>query len=98
MEPSAQIKMCAQTIAQFVFHEGNGAKCPFVFNWPNNLDNNNFNQLYVFQEVEVEDMKCGDFTPKPCKGIELIFFTQYCLKIMQHGHLEMTKLQVKHAS
>jgi len=32
MEPSAQIKMCVQTIAQFVFHEGNGAKCPFVFN------------------------------------------------------------------
>ncbi len=34
MEPNAQIKMCAQTVAQFVFHENNNVKCPFVFNWP----------------------------------------------------------------
>jgi hypothetical protein len=25
MEPSAQIRMCAQTVAQIVFHEGNNA-------------------------------------------------------------------------
>jgi hypothetical protein len=75
MEPSAQIKMCAQMIAQFFFHEGNNVKCLLVFNWPNNLDNSNFGQVYVFREIEVEDNKCGDFVPKPCKGIEPIFFT-----------------------
>jgi redox-sensitive bicupin YhaK (pirin superfamily) len=75
MKPSAQIKMCVQTVAQFVFHEGNNVKCLFVFNWPNNLNNNNFGQLYVFWEVEVEDNKCEDFTPKPHKGIELVLFT-----------------------
>jgi hypothetical protein len=48
MEPSAQIKMCAQIIAQFVFHEGNNVKCSFILNWPNNLDNNKFDQFYVF--------------------------------------------------
>jgi hypothetical protein len=32
MELSAQTKMCAQTIVQFVFHEGNNVKYPFVFN------------------------------------------------------------------
>ncbi len=82
MEPSAQIKMCAQTIMQIVFHEGNSAKCSLNFNWPNNLDSSRFNQLYVFWKVEVQDNKCGDFAPKPCKGIELVLFTQCCFKIM----------------
>jgi len=63
-----------------------------------NLDNNNFGQLYVFQEVEVEDNWCGDFAPKPHKGIELVLFMQCCLKIMSHGRLEMIRLQVKHVS
>ncbi len=98
MEPSAQMKMCAQTITQFVFYESNIAKCPLVFNWPNNLDNINFDQFHVFQEVEVEDTRCVDFEPKPCKGIELVLFTQCCLKIMQHDHLEMIGLQIKHVS
>jgi len=34
MEPSAQIKMCAQTVAQFFFHENKNVKCPLIFNWP----------------------------------------------------------------
>ncbi len=92
MEPSAQIKMCVQMVAQFVFHECNNVKCPFIFNWSNNLDNNNFDQLYVFQEVKVEDNKCGDFTAKPHKGIEMVLFMQCYFRIMQHGHLEMTKM------
>ncbi len=95
MEPSAQIKLYAQTVTQFVFYESNSAKCSFIFNWPNNLDNSNFGQLYVF---EVDNTKCGDFAPKPRKGIELVLFTQCCFKIMQHGHLEMIKLQIKHVS
>jgi hypothetical protein len=32
METNAQIKMCAQTIVQFVFHEGDSVKCPLIFN------------------------------------------------------------------
>jgi hypothetical protein len=124
MEPSAQMKMCAQRITQFVFYGSNNAKCPLVFNWPNNLDNSNFDQFHVFQEVEcplvfnwpnnldninfdqfhvfqeveVEDTRCVDFEPKPCKGIELVLFTQCCFKIMQHDHFEMIGLQIKHVS
>jgi hypothetical protein len=62
------------------------------------LDNINFDQLHVFQEVEVEDTKCVDFEPKLCKGIELVLFTQCCLKIMQHDNLEMIGLQIKHVN
>ncbi len=61
--------MCAQTVAQFVFYKGNSAKCLLIFNWPNNLDNSNFIQLYVFWEVEVEDNKCEDFVPSLVKGL-----------------------------
>jgi len=76
MEPSAQ------TIMQFVFYESNNDKCSFVFNWPNNLNSSNFGQLYVFGEVEVEDTRCGNFVPKPHKGIELVLFMQCHFKIM----------------
>jgi hypothetical protein len=48
MEPSAQIKMCAQTVMQFVFNEINSVEYPLVFNCPNYLDNSNFSHLYVF--------------------------------------------------
>ncbi len=49
--------MCSNDYTIF-FHEGNSAKCLLVFNWPNNLDNGNFGQLYVFRKVEIEDNKC----------------------------------------
>jgi hypothetical protein len=54
MEPSAQIKMCAQTITQFVFYEGNSAKCPFVFNLPNNLDNSNLASFMYFKRLRLK--------------------------------------------
>jgi hypothetical protein len=49
MEPSAQIKMCVQTVAQFVFYEGNSAKCLFVFNFLNILDNN-FSANFMYSD------------------------------------------------
>jgi hypothetical protein len=60
------------------------------------IDPITFDQLHVFQEVEVEDTRCVDFEPKP--WIELVLFTQCCLKIMQHDYLEMIGLQIKHVS
>ncbi len=59
MEPSAQIKMCAQIVAQFVFYESNSAKCPFVFNLPNNLENSN-SASFMYSErlrLKIVDVK-----------------------------------------
>jgi hypothetical protein len=74
--------MCAQMILHLVFHEGDDDKHLFIFNRPKNLDRNNFGEFNGSRKLMVEGYKYKYFVPKPCKRIELIFFTQNHFKVI----------------
>ncbi len=76
---SANIQMCVELVAQFVYHEIDNAKCAFILHRTKHLGNNNFGQFNKFQEIMVEDDICKKLQQIVVTRLNSLFFHKIAL-------------------
>ncbi len=74
--------MFVELVSQPIFHEIDGVEHSFILNNIKHLERNDLEQLNVFKKFMLEDVKSGNFLPKPCDLIDLVVFSHNCLHII----------------